>query len=226
MTATSKWISGVLGAMALGCAGAAHAATYLLDVDDCAGAGCGLSSYGAVTVTPGGAGGLHIAVDLANGVYFDQGDNGWDAVAFDAVGSPIATTGISSDFFAYSPHTAQGHLEGPAAPNALGVSQLGSFSYVVDWDPRSGTALQVSQLAFDISAGSLTSTASNDQPIYFSVDVKRTTPGGTVSGVIGATLGPNIHQTGVPEPAAWALTMMGFGAVGASLRRRARPLAA
>ncbi|HXA40474.1 MAG TPA: PEPxxWA-CTERM sorting domain-containing protein [Phenylobacterium sp.] len=222
----SKWTAGVLGALALGCAGAGHAATYLLDVDDCVGAGCGLSSYGTVTVTPGGAGGLHIAVDLANGVYFDQGDNGWDAVAFDAMGSPITTTGISGDFFAYSPHTAQSHLEGPAAPNALGVSQLGGFSYVVDWDPRAGTTPQIGQLAFDISAGSLTSTASNDQPIYFAVDVKRATPGGTVSGVIGATLGPNIQQAGVPEPAAWALTIMGFGAVGAGLRRRVRALAA
>jgi hypothetical protein len=226
MGAMSRWSASVLGALALGCAGAGHATTYMLDVDDCAGAGCGLSSYGTVSVTPGGAGGLHIEVDLANGVYFDQGDNGWDAVAFDAVGSPISTTGVSADFFAYSPHTAQGHLEGPATANGLGVSGLGSFSYVVDWDQSSGGAVQISQLAFNISASSLTYTTGNDQPIYFAVDVKRTIPAGTVSGVIGATLGPNIHQAPVPEPAGWALMIIGFGAAGVGLRKRPRAAAA
>jgi hypothetical protein len=221
----SRWTAGVLWALALGCAGAGHATTYMLDVDDCGGAGCGLSAYGTVSVTPGGAAGLHIEVDLANGVYFDQGDNGWDAVAFDAVGSPIATTGVSADFFAYSPHTAQGHLEGPAPTNGLGVSSLGSFSYVVDWDQSSGGAVQLSQLAFDISASSLTYTTSNDQPVYFAVDVKRTTPAGTVSGVIGATLGPNIHQAPVPEPASWAMMIAGFFGLGGLIRRRNAALA-
>jgi len=56
------------------------------------------------------------------------------------------------------------------------------------------------------------------------------TPGATISGQITGQV--NLHSEtlgpGVPEPASWALMLLGFGGLGAALRaqRRRRPLAA
>lgn len=49
--------------------------------------------------------------------------------------------------------------------------------------------------------------------------VNGTTPNnGTYSGSISFT--PSANQTAVPEPATWAMMVMGFGAVGFAMRRR------
>ena len=40
---------------------------------------------------------------------------------------------------------------------------------------------------------------------------------------VGTKLGPTLDTSGVPEPATWALMILGVGAAGAALRRRRRP---
>lgn len=218
MVATTKLIAGFLGALALGSAGAGHAATtvYYLDVDGCA-AGCGLTDYGAVTVTST-PGQLTVSIALANGVYFARGDNGLDAVAFNiadrATNATVATTGLPADFTATSPFTGSAKSEGP----------WGSFFYVVDW--KAGATDLVSNLSFMISQPgnnnfALGSVSGDGQPIFFAVDVMHSVGGVVKEGVIGAsTTPPKADAGGVPEPAGWALMITGLGLVGAGLRRR------
>jgi hypothetical protein len=59
------------------------------------------------------------------------------------------------------------------------------------------------------------STLYNGQQIFFGSDISRN--GNT--GNVGATLTPSV-KGGVPEPATWAMMMIGFGGMGALLRRR------
>lgn len=218
-----RWIAGVLGTLALGCAGAGHAAVYYLDLDACNG-GCGLTDYGTVTVntTPGA---LSVEVSLASGVYFAPGDNGLDAIAFNIADrtslekSKVSTDGLSRDFTATSPFTGTPRAE----------STLGTFFYVVDWKP--GATDQVNDTTFNVTQLSnpnfaLGSVTDNGQAVYFSVDIMRTVGNVVKEGVIGATLTPPpSQQASVPEPTAWALMMLGLGAVGAGLRARSRTAA-
>ncbi len=194
---------------------------YYLDVDGCSG-GCGLTDYGRVFVTQSSdQGTLSVDVELASGVFFDRGDNGLDATSFDVAGNPLlATNGVSSFFFAFSPHTAGGVAEGP----------LGVFNYRVDWSNQGNPpGPLLSSLNFNISAGggpiALGTTTYNNVPLFFAVDVQHTVDGVVKTGVIGASLTPppsQLQAGGVPEPASWALMILGFGAVGATLRRRDR----
>ncbi len=55
----------------------------------------------------------------------------------------------------------------------------------------------------------------NDHNVYFAVDAYN----GVNTGTIGAGLGA------VPEPATWGLMIMGFGGIGAMLRRRRQAVA-
>jgi hypothetical protein len=221
MSTKRKWIAGVLGALALGCAGASHATVYYLDLDACNG-GCGLTNYGTVTVntTPGM---LSIEVSLANGVDFAHGDNSLDAIAFNIADrtsfekSKVSTGGLSRDFTATSPFTGTPRAE----------STLGSFFYVVDWQP--GASDQVNDMTFNVTqltnpSFALGSVTDNGQAVYLSVDITRTVGNVVKEGVIGATLAPP-PPAGVPEPTAWALMTLGFGVVGAGLRQRKAALA-
>ena len=57
------------------------------------------------------------------------------------------------------------------------------------------------------------------RPLYFVVDVAAFGANNTVlTGNIGAVLRES--QTAVPEPATWSLMILGFGGVGALLRKR------
>lgn len=212
-----------LTALMLGWAPATQAMTvYYLDVDGCSG-GCGLTDYGRVFVTQStDLSAFSVDVELAPGVFFDRGDNGLDAVSFDVLGNPVlATTGVSNFFGALSPHTAQGVSEGP----------LGVFNYRVFWtNPGSPPGPLLSSLNFTISAGggvmTLGSTSYNNTPLFFAVDIQHTVDGVVKSGVIGASLTPPpTSASAAPEPASWALMILGFGGVGAGLRARARRLA-
>lgn len=213
-------MAGALGALALSWASAAQAVTvYYLDVDGCPG-GCGLTDYGRVFVTQStDLGSFSIDIELAPGVFFDRGDNGLDAASFDVGGNPVLVTNGVSDFFAAaSPHTAQG-VTGP----------LGTFFYRVDWlNPGAPPGPLLSTLDFKISAGGgpigLGSTLYNNIPIFFAVDVQHTVNGVVKTGLIGASLTPP-SSAPAPEPAAWTLMILGFGAVGAGLRARVRRFA-
>jgi hypothetical protein len=210
---TTGAAAAIAGLVACGFASQSHAATiYYLDVDGCTG-GCGLNSYGTVTVTTD-SGFTEILITLAPNVYFDPGDNGLDAAAFDVIGAPTLTTQVMTNGFqALSPHTASGHTEGP----------FGNFQYAVDWQPSAGQSNLQSldfRISTNFSAVSLGSTTYNSIPLYMSVDIERKVDGAVVSkGVVGASLDAP-RPSAAPEPASWALMIGGFGLAGAGLRRR------
>jgi hypothetical protein len=84
-------------------------------------------------------------------------------------------------------------------------------------------------LAFDLAAtdGSLLSLASaahNGATGYGGADLRQcAVSGACTTGPVGFSLSarnPNPTGAAVPEPATWAMMIVGFGAIGASMRRR------
>ncbi len=95
-------------------------------------------------------------------------------------------------------------------------SPFGGFGYSLDWNGPNGNPTGVSNLSFEIftAGGPLTlgSTLYNGQALYFAADVLSN---GTTGNVAGGVLA-------VPEPATWALMILGFGMLGSGLRLRRR----
>ena len=207
-------IAGALAALAVTFAVAAPAnavntETFTFNISG-ASDNLGAPPYGTVTVTENG-GALDFVVTLAAGFLFHTSPNQHDAFAFNLVGSPAITySNMTSGFFAAIP----GSGEPPFTQ-----SPFGDFQYAIDCSCAQGLA---GPLSFTVSAGSpltlasLSSLLYNGQNLYFSADVLQTATGFT--GNIGATLGG-----GVPEPATWAMMILGFAMVGMGLRLRRRP---
>jgi len=71
------------------------------------------------------------------------------------------------------------------------------------------------------SALTLDSNLVGGQNIFFTVDVAAVTNRVVKTGNVGATL----TGGGVPEPATWAMMILGMGGIGVTLRRRRSALA-
>ena len=194
-------------AMTLLAASSAQAAVYLLTLDGCTGS-CGTAPYGTVTVTPDATnvGSLDVLVQLAPGVQFNGAGNSptHTAVAFDLVGNPAVTIqNISNANFV------------PNVPLATANdAPFGAFGYTLDWNGPNGNPTGVTSLSFEIftAGGPLTlgSTLYNGQSLVFAADVLGNGNTGNVAAVLSA----------VPEPATWAMLLVGFGLIGAGLRTR------
>jgi hypothetical protein len=216
--------------LSLGAAGATHAATYLLNVDGCTN-GCGYSSYGTVTTTGEGTTSLGVTIQLAANVYFNM--SGHPEEAFDLANNPqIHIAGLTDPpWNVHNDELASAHAE----------PFFGNFDYAIDWDgtflnaqhPGNGfpssngclTTCGIQTLSFTVTPHNGTTaltpdfTVKNGQNIYFTVDVagyNPTTHTVINTGHVGATLAP----AAVPEPATWAMMLVGFGGLGALLRRR------
>jgi hypothetical protein len=101
-------------------------------------------------------------------------------------------------------------------------------------DSSAGSSLDyyTGHLIFTLTAtdGSLLSLASggthNGSTVYGGADLRQCpgsdpTSGSCTTGPVGFTLEQTpTQQSGVPEPATWALLLVGFGFVGAAMRRR------
>jgi len=201
-------------------AGGAHAATYLNLVGGCA---CGLSSYGTVTVTGEGSTQLDFDIELASGVFFNQAGNGIDE-SFSLVGSPVIDiTSISDNHFGtVANNVSAGTFTEP--------SNLGDYMYHLTWlgNPNNNGNLPgggIQSLKFTVTSASNLTLAPgvitngphvNPTNFFFTVDVSRG-PNGPTGQVGGVKFTP---ATGAPEPAAWAMMLVGFGGLGAVLRRR------
>jgi len=212
--------------LALGAASSANALTtvqYNLTDDHCTGTCGGLSSYGTVDVTGSGESStLTFAIDLANNVFFNPNGNGIDTFSFDLLNNPIISFGgVTSPFTETNPQSAgSNHEDG-----------FGNWDYIVNLPMGSSTTLQ--HLSFTVTgsganAGQILTIDHNtadNQSIFAAVDIIGTN---TKTGAVGATFGSIITTTtgGVPEPASWALMIMGIGGIGASLRARRRTVAA
>ena len=197
-----------LAALAIGvsAAGASQATVYTLTLDGCTG-GCGAGPFGTVTVTNDATdvGSLDVLVQLAAGIQFNgAGKSGTHtSVAFDLVGNPAVTIkNISNANFASS---------GAIAND----SPFGAFGYSLDWIGPNGNPTGVTSLSFEIftAGGPLTlgSTLYNGVPLFFAADVLGNGNTGNVAARGGGV---------VPEPATWAMMLVGFGGLGAMLRRR------
>jgi hypothetical protein len=219
----------MVAAMAIGGGTVAHAAVYDLTVVGCT--TCTLTSYGTVTTTGEGTTSVDISVQLATDVWFNQagGAGAHDSFAWSLTGTPTVTlSGITPTVFGTNGAQSVGthHEDG-----------LGFFEYIVDYigPPNDNSTLCCQTLNFTITSLSALTFTSNDiggQDVFFSVDVAQVLPDGQrATGVIGAVCpnGDCGHVGGgggpVPEPATWAMMIMGFGGMGAILRhnrRRAR----
>jgi hypothetical protein len=215
-------LSAAIAAGALAVASAASATTIFdLNVDKCTG-GCGYSDYGKVYVDQLSANELDIKIVLNAGVFFSTAGAGHDSVSFNVAGSPTVNIGglpanwsdNGDQAFAYN------HEDG-----------FGYFGYVVNRDQTTGQAYDQQTVEFQVTAPGIALTDALDKTgqsytpngFFFAVDVATLDAAGApiATGLVGSGAG-----VVVPEPAAWTLMLLGFGGLGAALRRRRAVLAA
>jgi hypothetical protein len=208
-------IAAALAAMTIGAAvaGASQATVYTLTLDGCTG-GCGAAPYGTVTVTNDltDAGSLDVFVQLAAGVQFNGAGNSntHNSLAFDLVGDPSVT---------YKNLGAQPFASSGAMSDA---SPFGAFGYSLDYTGQNHNPTGVTTLSFEIYSVTATAlnplvlgfTTYNNTPLYFAADVLSNGNTGNVAGTL--------TRATVPEPATWAMMLVGFGGLGAVLRAQRR----
>jgi hypothetical protein len=211
-------------AMSAGGVSLARAATYDLTVVGCT--TCTLTSYRTVTTTGEGTTSVDFSIQLATDVYFNQAGGAHDAFAWNLSGDPdITVSALTPTVFG---------TNGPQSAGSYHEDGLGFFEYAVQYvgPPNDNSTLCCQLLTFTITSLSalvFTPNLIDGQDVFFSVDVAQVLPGGgRATGVIGAVC-PNDdcgHVGGgggpVPEPATWAMMIMGFGGVGWMLRRNRR----
>jgi hypothetical protein len=204
-----------LAALTIGmaAAGASQATIYTLTLDGCS-SSCGAGPFGTVTVTdnPTDVGSLDVVVQLAAGIQFNGAgaSKTHTALAFDLVGNPAVTIQNISDTANFA-----------GAGAIANASPFGAFGYTLDWKGPNGNPTGVTSLSFEIKTSgaplTLGSTDYNGTPLFFTADVL----GNGNTGNVAATGVPTTGG-GVPEPATWAMMLMGFGGLGAMLRNRRR----
>ncbi|HEX4711933.1 PEPxxWA-CTERM sorting domain-containing protein [Phenylobacterium sp.] len=199
-------------ALSFGAASMANATVYVFTQDACTGT-CGTGPFGTVTVTNDAvlANTLDFSVQLAAGESFhDTGDPQHHALVFNLVGNPTITiAGLNSQFTA----------NGSQAAGSTSASGFGTFDYVIDLPKLPKGSVNPTTLWFQATGAAPLTLESNTvggKQVYFASDIFGAN-GNT--GNVGAIL-----QTGggVPEPASWALMLVGFGGLGAALRLRRR----
>lgn len=206
----------LLAAAALAASTAAPAladtATYSLSVVDPA-ASLGSGPFGTVTVTENGDGTLTFVETLLGGARIHAGNDNHDAAAFSLVGDPSLTiTGLTSGFTTENLGSGTSDSEPPfgsfqtsiVCTTACGPGYGGGFAGPLSFTVGSSSALTLASLGHNVYNGT---------NIYFTSDLVIAN-GNT--GNVGATLSsaPNL-----PEPATWAMMLLGFGASGVAMRR-------
>jgi len=231
-----KQLFGLVAAASIAFAGSASAATITTFTFDQS-AAFGSAVAGTVTVTDTGSE-LDFVVSLVDGFLFKASGNQHDSLAFnlDLGGlliSPVhPTNNLGNDFL----------FQATGSSFSEGTFSAADFNYAIDCitETHGPTAhagcvngpdgtKNPQSYSFSIAGVGLSNLFSNQQfggkDIWFSADVT-TNPGhglfaqstaAAVTGNIGATLDSG---GGVPEPATWAMMLVGFGGMGAILRRR------
>jgi hypothetical protein len=207
-------VAGALAALAVSFVAApASADIYLLQYSD---AQSGLASpYGQVEVTQG-VNALNFSVTLFDGLKFtDTGAH--YAFSFSLTGEPaVGLAGAPAGFTLVT------------NPNSLPNSPFGDFDYGIACsvcEPNTGG--YAGPLNFSITGTGLTlamlapaTGLYNGNPVLFAADTIAPLAPGSTQAVTG-TIGGGIPGS-VPEPATWAMMILGFAMVGAGLRLRRR----
>lgn len=220
----SVMVAAVAAALGTATAGVAQANTVVLDLTqngcsaDCFGPG--VTSLGTVTIDAVG-GSLDYTVDLANGAIFNaNGNSQHNALVFglDQTGLTISnlsagfglptekigkTTALNSGPFSDAPFSSKWAYAIDYVGGAKQGHTPGALSFTVS-DAAHDLTLA------DVAAGDLY----DSLKIYAAADVYAN----NTTGNVGAIMVPT---SGVPEPATWALLLLGVGMIGAALRRRA-----
>ena len=176
-------------------------------------AGLGSVSFGTVSVTENANGSLTFLETLTPGFKIHDGTSNHNAFSFSIAGDPTVTvSSLTAGFAAIS--TSSG-INVSAPP-------FGSFFTAIDCTTSCGPGYNggyAGTLSFTVSAAktltlqSLGFNTINGHNVYFTTDVVN------ASGYTG-NVGAAGVVAAVPEPATWALMLVGFGGVGYSMRRR------
>jgi hypothetical protein len=207
-------IGAALGlALSFGAASMASATVYTFTQSESFGAG----SFGQVTVTQDAtnANALDFLVQINQGELFHAATDGnHHALTFDLVGNPdITISGLPTGFT----------LNGDQSNGSNKASAFGNFDYVINL-PGNGTPYAPLSFSFVATNNDaipaplvLDYNTVGGNKIYFTTDVSTS---GATGNVAATYTGGSLLKAGVPEPASWAMMLLGFGGVGAMLRRR------
>lgn len=214
MTSKSVFLSAAAATCACAAAVPGQAATHVYSFTQAAAsAGLGAGPYGSVTVTEN-AGALDFVMTLAAGYRIHRGNANHNAFTFSLSGDPAVTvTGLPTGFSAVglsagsdvnAPPFGAGYTGIKCAAPACGPGWNGGYSGPLSFKVMtSGTALTLN---------SLISRVNNDYAVHFTSDI-------VVANGNTGNVGSVMMHGAVPEPSAWALMIIGFGAAGAAMRR-------
>lgn len=197
-------------------AGSASAATalYNLSVTDPS-AGIAAGPYGTVKVEESG-GSLIFTETLFAGFRIHDGNSNHNAFAFSLVGAPVITISDLTSGFAQ------------VAAATVDAPPFGSFDYGIDCTGcgpgyaggnPGPLSFKVTAASGSLTLGSLSANSYKGLNIFFTSGI---VDSAGKTGNAGAVF---TSVSSVPEPATWATMLVGFGAVGAMLRRHARRFA-
>ena len=234
-------VAALAGALSLGMAGAASAATAVYDFTVYNTGFTG--NLGTVTVTDNGTNTLNIDVLLAANTFFQLQGNGnlKDAFWFDLPGL-AGNTSVSYDITAPNANPAPPGGDYPTDGLFTGANYVNNFygqgwatgyDYAIrvqDGSAGGNTDYYTGHLTFNVTGNAPLSIASlgTGQPetlggqsynVVFGADLRQCTTQGCTTGPAGAIL-RELPPGGVPEPATWLMMIMGFGGIGAMIRRR------
>ena len=200
------------GAMLVSQPAVAAVATFTFSVDGSTNTVLGSAPYGTVTVTEN-AGKLDFVQTLTGGFRIHDGNANHNAFAFSINSNPaVIISNLTAGFVAVSPDAGTSVTAPPFGTfltaidcaAACGSGFSGGFAGPLTFTVQAAGGLSLASLGFNTVSGN---------NIYFASDLIISN-GNT--GNVGALRNPGA----VPEPATWAMMLVGFGAMGVSMRRR------
>jgi hypothetical protein len=236
----TKLLAAAASAIALAFASTAGAATllYNLNVYD-ASSGITGPSLGTVSVTGQGTNTLSFDVSLNPNVYFQlPGNSKWhDSFWFSLDKKSGATTTPFTGSVTMNITSPDGPAPGPGdfgtgglfqgvtTSSSLGQGWSSGHYGLQDRDNDGATDYYTGHLTFSLTSGdgsllSLDPSTHNGVTVFGGADLRQCINGACNTGPVGFSL-----ASAAPEPGSWALMIMGFGAVGATFRRRRSALA-